>query len=179
MTDVVVRAIATDNLVCRNSARYPAIELPKLAVYLVGKPASIDHPSAFRGTVKDEWGNITAAGVEKAEPPTDLDDHNKLIVQKEGYHYVWTDITCDVAVEHIEAFKKDLRRRVSIAAMYQFMRCPGCTCGEDVFSEKCPNYFWELPYFERCGVVDALEISLVSTPAVRVARVVSIDGVNL
>jgi hypothetical protein len=180
MTDpVIVRAIATDNLVSRNGARYPLSELAALAKYLVDKPASIDHPSAYRGTVKDEWGTITAAQVEKAEPPTDLSQENKLIVQQEGYHEVFVDVACDIGTEHLEAFKKLLRRRVSIAAMFEFMRCPGCTCGEDVFSPHCVNDFWDLPYYERHGVCDALEISLVSVPAVRSARVVSINGVPL
>jgi hypothetical protein len=176
---VTVRAIATDNLVSRNGARYPLSELAALAKYLVGKIASIDHPSPYRGTVKDEWGNITGSGVERTTPPSDLSDENKLIVQSEGYHHIWVDIACSGDSEHLEEFKKYLRLRVSIAAMYTSMRCPGCTCGEDVFSPHCVNDFWDLPYYERHGVCDALEISLVSVPAVRSARVVSIDGVSL
>lgn len=176
---VIVRAIATDNLVSRNGARYPLSELPTLAKHLVGKAASINHPTARHGTVTDEWGNITAAGVEKAEPPIYLSDDNKLIVQKEGYHEVWVDVTCEVEVEHLEAFRKSLRRRVSISALYTSMRCPGCTCGESIWSPNCVNDFWDLSYYERHGVVDALEISLVTVPAVVSARVVSINGVNL
>jgi hypothetical protein len=174
--DVVVSIIATDNLVSRNEARYPAAELPLLATYLVGKPASIDHPSPFRGTVKDEWGTIFSSQVKSVPAPVGLSSENQAIVAAEGYYQVWVDVSCAVDSEHLPEFRKKLRTRVSIAAIYQFMRCPGCKCGADIFSRECVNDFWSLPYYERHGVSDALELSLVSTPAVLSARVVSING---
>ncbi|NJN87073.1 MAG: hypothetical protein HC881_13235 [Leptolyngbyaceae cyanobacterium SL_7_1] len=172
----IVEAIATDNLVSRNEARYPAAELPTLARYLVNKPASINHPNAFRGSVEDEWGTIITAEVQTTPPPLDLSAENAAIVAAEGYFQIRVKISCADDVAHLDAFRKALRLRVSISAIYSYMRCPGCKCGENIFSRECVNDFWTLPYYERHGVTDALEISLVSVPAVRSACVVSIDG---
>jgi hypothetical protein len=165
---VIVLAIATDNLVSRNGARYPLAELPALAKYLVDKPASIDHAWT---TVEKEWGTIVAAEVVKATPSPDLDEYNQAIVKSEGYSQVHVEIACPDDSPHLKEFDMGLRIRVSITAAYTTIRCPGCSCGEDVWSRECVNDFWELPYYERHGVCDAMELSLVTIPAVKAARV--------
>jgi hypothetical protein len=165
---VIVRAIATDNLICRNAARYPLSELHRLVVTLPGKPATTDHDWY---ECNDEWGVIVSAELIQAEPPTDLSDLDQAIVKAEGYHQIIVEIACPPDTTYLRDFEYDIRTRLSIAASYTFMRCPGCKCGEDVFSRECENDFWELPYYERIGVVDALEISLVSLPAVKAAQI--------
>ena len=165
---VIVKAIATDNLVSLNAARYPLGELPALANFLVDKPATVDH-DYFE--CADEWGLIVAAAVVQADPPNGLTDENKAIVKAEGYHQIHVEIACPPGTSYLQDFPYGIRIRCSITAIYSFMRCPGCKCGGDVFSPDCTNDFWELPYYERIGVTDALEISLVTVPAVRSARV--------
>jgi hypothetical protein len=166
---VIVKAIATDNLVCSNGARYPLGELPKLVATLPGKPATTDHDWY---DCEDEWGVITSASLVQAEPPKDLSADDQAIVKAEGYHQVIVEIACPPDTPYLKDFEYGIRVRISIAASYSQMRCPGCECGESVFSRECPNDFWELPYYERIGVVDALEISLVSLPAVKAAQIV-------
>lgn len=165
---VIVRAIATDNLVSRNAARYPLAELPALAELLPGKPATLDH--AWSG-VASEWGVIIAAILEQVEPPANLTAEDAAIVKVEGYHQVVVEISCPAGTSYLTDFDHGIRTRCSIAAGYTYMRCPGCKCGEDMFSRECVNDFWELPYYERVGVVDAFEISLVSVPAVKAAQI--------
>jgi hypothetical protein len=165
---VTVKAIATDNLVSGNRARYPLSELPALVKFLPGKPATLDH-DWFDCT--DEWGIITSASLLKTEPPPDLDAEDQAIVKAEGYYQVIVEISCPPDTPYLGDFQYGIRIRVSIAATYSQMRCPGCKCGEDVFSRECVNDFWTLPYYERIGVMDALEISLVSVPAVKAAQV--------
>jgi hypothetical protein len=167
---VIVRAIATDNLVCRNAARYPASELPRLVASFPGKPATLDH-DWFE--CADEWGVVVSATLQQAAPPENLSDDDRAIVAAEGYYQVMVEIACPPDTPYLKDFEYDIRTRCSIAATYSQMRCPGCKCGADVFSRECVNDFWQLPYYERIGVVDALEISLVSVPAVKAARVVT------
>jgi hypothetical protein len=89
---VLVRAIATDNLVSRNGARIPKSELAALAGYLKDKPAIKDHRMF---SVDTSWGRIVETAVEAATPPDDLDEHNRLVVNAEGY---WV-VTCSIAVQ--------------------------------------------------------------------------------
>ena len=169
---VIVRAIATDNLVSRNAARYPVAELPMLVELLPGKPATLDH--AWSG-VASEWGVITAAVMERVEPPQNLTAEDALIVKAEGYYQVVVDISCPAGTSYLQDFDNGIRTRCSISAGYTFMRCPGCKCGEDMFSDDCTNDFWKLPYYERIGVTDAFEISLVTVPAVKAAQILIED----
>lgn len=165
---VIVRAIATDNLVSRNAARYPVAELPMLVELLPGKPATLDHAW---GGVASEWGVITSAAMERVEPPASLTSEDAAIVKAEGYFQVVVEITCPSGTSYLADFDNGIRTHCSIAAGYTFMRCPGCKCGEDMFSRECVNDFWSLPYYERVGVVDAFEISLVTVPAVKAAQI--------
>ena len=168
MTEMAtVTAIATDNLVSRNGARYPAVELVALAQLLVGKATVTDHWTM----VEQEWGTISRAWVEKVEPPADLDEINRAIVRQEYYQQVRCEISYPADFPLEQDWQVGLKLRVSICAAYQFLRCSGCSCGHHFFSVKCPNSWSEVVYFDRVGVVDAYELSLVVVPAVKEARV--------
>jgi hypothetical protein len=164
----ILRAIATDNLVSRNCARIPVGELAALARFLVNKPAITDHNLY---SVETSWGRIVSAVVESAVPPVEMSEENQAIVQGEGYRR----IVCEIAVEPGHSVIRDIDfdrvGELSITFLYSEMRCPGCTCGKAVWSDDCPNDFWTLPYYERHGVTDAFEISLVVVPAVKEARI--------
>lgn len=168
---ILLRAIATDNLVSRNGARIPASELPALANFLKGKPAIRDHRMFSTETA---WGRVVTTTLERATPPGDLVDYNQAIVAAEGY---W-QIACEIAVQPghsvLESLEYERVGELSITFLYSEMRCPNCSCGEAIWSEKCVNDFWDLPYYERHGVTDAFEISLVVVPAVQAAKVVGV-----
>jgi hypothetical protein len=165
---IILNAIATDNLISRNGARIPASELQALTRFLNGKPAITDHALY---AVSTAWGRIVATALESANAPLDLSEENRAIVANEGY---WR-ILCEIAVEPGHPVLKDIDfervGELSITFLYTDMRCPGCTCGENVWSRNCPNDFWELPHYERHGVIDAFEISLVVVPAVKSAKI--------
>jgi hypothetical protein len=165
-----LRIIATDNLPSRNNARYPASELPALAAYLIGAAATVDH--AWRA--EKEWGTITDAGVMVEVPPTDLDDDAQKIVVSEGYRVVWVDVATDDQTV-LGRMERGLNLRVSISATFSLMRCPDCDCkAGNMASYECPNMPWDVPYYDRIGVSDGLEVSLVLVPAVRSARVIGV-----
>jgi hypothetical protein len=165
---VTLKAIATDNLVSRNGARYPASELPVLASLLVGCPAIADHYP----TVDREWGRIRDAQILKPSPPPNLDEHNQAIVDEEGYQQIIVDVETRADHPLLADFASGVKTRVSICAAFTTFRCPGCNCkAGNFFSSDCPNVYHSVPYFERVGVCDAFELSLVVIPAVKQAKV--------
>lgn len=167
---VLVDAIASDNLIGRSGFRNPVSEMPALAKFLKGKPALIDHEM---GEVEGGWGRIVETAIVQAVTPDDLDELNQAIVQKEGY---W-QLHCTIAVAPDHPYLKDFdyesKGELSITFVYSQIRCPGCTCGDAVWSRNCPNDAYSLPYLERFGVSDAFEISLVCVPAVKSAKVLT------
>ncbi len=166
----ILRLVATDNLPSRNNARYPAAELPVLARYLIGTAATVDHD----WRAEKEWGLIIDAGVIVEVPPTGLDADASKVVMAEGYQQVWVDVaTEDQTI--LDRIERGLNWRVSIAAAFSIMRCPECDCkAGNMNSYECPNMPWDVPYYDRVGVCDALEVSLVLIPAVRSARVIGV-----
>lgn len=168
METVTLKAIATDNLVSRNGARYPASELPVLAALLVGCPAIQDHCDL----INREWGTITDAQISKTAAPSNLDDLDRAIVQSEGYQQIVVDIQTRADNPLLADFAAGFKLRVSICAAFTTYRCPGCNCkAENFFSSDCPNGYHSVPYFDRTGVCDAFEISLVVIPAVKQAKI--------
>jgi hypothetical protein len=166
----VLRIVATDNLPSRNNARHPAAELPTLAAYLIGTAATVDHD----WRAEKEWGTITDAGVMTEVPPTDLDAEAQKIVNAEGYQVVWVDVATDDQAT-LDRLERGLNLRVSITIVFTLMRCPDCDCkAGNMASYECPNMPWDVPYYNRIGVCDALEVSLVLVPAVRFARVLGV-----
>ncbi len=166
----ILRLVATDNLPSRNAARYPASELPALAHHLAGAAATVDHD----WRTEKEWGFVVDAGVSIEVPPPNLDESAAAIVSAEGYQQVWVNVATDDQTI-LERLELGLNLRVSIAAAFSIMRCPGCNCkAGDMASYECPNMPWDVPYYDRIGVVDALEVSLVLIPAVRSARVLGV-----
>lgn len=169
METITLKAIATDNLVSRNGARYPASELPVLASFLIGCAAIQDH----RDLIDREWGTITDAQISRTAAPADLDELNQAIVESEGYQQIVVDITTRTDNPLLTDFAAGVKLRVSICAAFTTFRCPGCSCKEgNFFSSDCPNGYHSVPYFDRVGVCDAFEISLVVVPAVKAAKVV-------
>lgn len=168
METITLKAIATDNLVSRNGARYPASELPTLASLLVGCPAIQDHWAE----IEKEWGTITDAQILKTTAPPDLDELDQAIVEAEGYQQIVVEIQTRADNPLLADFAAGFKLRVSICAAFTKFRCPGCNCGEEnFFSDKCPNGYHSVPYFDRVGVCDAFEISLVVIPAVKQAKI--------
>jgi hypothetical protein len=168
METVTLKAIATDNLVSRNGARYPASELPTLASLLVGCPAIQDHWAE----VDKEWGTITDAQILKTAAPLNLNELDQAIVEREGYQQIVVDIQTRADNPVLADFAAGFKLRVSICAAFTTYRCPGCNCkAENFFSSDCPNGYHSVPYFDRMGVVDAFEISLVVIPAVKQAKI--------
>ncbi len=166
MAEIIIEAIATNNLVSRNGGRIPASELPALAGYLIGKKAITDH----RWTVYPlpPWGYIQSSEVLTLPPPDDIRDVDKDIIVREGYQVIKVAIAADD--QHPYVKDRGYIDGVSIAFEYTTMGCANCECERhDIFHPKCPNSFWDIEYYERWGIVDAFEISLVVIPAVRQA----------
>lgn len=168
METVTLKAIATDNLVSRNGARYPATELAALANLLIGCAAIQDHCDL----ISREWGTITDAQISRTTAPPNLDELDQAIVEREGYQQIVVDITTRADNPLLADFAAGVKLRVSICAAFTTFRCPDCNCkAENFFSSDCLNGYHSVPYFDRVGVVDAFEISLVVVPAVKQAKI--------
>jgi hypothetical protein len=162
-----MRAIVTNNLVNRSGSRFPARELPLLADYLKQVYAVTDHILL----VDRVWAKAVDAVIEAAEPPLLAGiyaEFNQAIVTLEGYQQIVMEL------EPYDHPATDLVKQgitpVSITSAFTMLACP--LCDQDVWD--CKHAFSEIPYFNRTGVVDAIEVSLVGAAAVREAKVIEV-----
>ena len=162
--------VGSDNLPNRSGLRTPATELKALASLMVGCPATLDH-GVYRG-VAGNFGRIVDAELLTIPTPSNLSklDMDALTADG-GYMQLITGVAIETGHPQLEELASLRQSECSLSFMYTALRCPGCTCGKDLWS--CESRV-NPPYFERWGVVDGLEISLVVSAAVKRAKLVPI-----
>jgi len=153
-----ITLICSDNLPDLNGGRFPASEVVKMPESILGKSATFDHDW---WDVRQMYGRIVAASAYEAEPPENLTESDRAIIEKEGYWVCKIDIEVQRAEQTLPMMSEN-----SIGFSYGRIRCPECECPEqDIRSPKCPNYFWDLEYYERHELEAVHEDSFVLIPA--------------
>lgn len=192
---VVLPFVAANNLVTRNIGAWTEPDLKVMAEMLPGLPSTLDHDWDDVGKVV---GRVFEARVEKsATAPQEVLDRagfgasNRAIVKANGFVQVICNIFFAANSPVIEGLRFARLAEVSVGGFaFNYAGCP--TCGTSLSDEKCPHIVaspWMdldrenpevrkllVPYYERIGLTDLMEISLVTTPAAPNAGVVVQNG---
>ncbi|MBE9178609.1 hypothetical protein IQ268_08560 [Oculatella sp. LEGE 06141] len=187
---IVLSFVAANNLVTRNIGTWTEPDLYKMADMLPGLPATLDHDWGDVGKVV---GRVLEAEVQKsATAPKEVLDRagyfawNKKIVDRDGLVQTVCNIYFELNSSVIQGLRFGRLREVSVGGFnFTMLGCPHCKTS--FADEKCPhlipNPWMDLndpevrkltaPYYERIGLIDLLEISLVATPAAPNAGVIT------
>lgn len=161
----IFRFVATDNLPNRSGARIPLDGLRVLRVTMIGVPATLDHGW---GGVRLNFGRVVDSDLISLPAPSGLRDWELESISSEGYHQLILSIAIQNGHPQIPELESYRQGEVSISFIYDALKCPGCTCGSDIWDCERRNF----KYVERHAVNDGLEISLVISPAVKRARLI-------
>jgi hypothetical protein len=179
---VVLPFVAANNLPTRNIGAWTEPDLYKMADLLPGLPSTTDHD--WDNVVK-VVGRVFEAEVQKSPtaPQEVLDqagyyEINKQIVESDGFVQTLCNIYFEVDSPVIRGLRFGRLGEVSVGGFnFQTVQCP--ICGTSFMDDNCPHLIpspWldlenpeirklVAPYYERIGLVDLMEISLVTTPA--------------
>jgi hypothetical protein len=179
---VVLPFVAANNLVTRNIGTWTEPDLRTMADLLPGLPALLDHDWDEVGKVV---GRVFAAEVQQSRSAPDevLDragygNVNRQIVKEDGFVQVVAWIFFEAANPVVNSLRFGRLDEVSVGGFnYTTIQCPLCCVSFD--DEACPHLLpspWldlsipeirklVAPYYERIGLIDLMEISLVTTPA--------------
>lgn len=179
----VVSVVAADNLVNRSGWRWRSAELDQMAQSYPGAIATIDHEWDH---VEKAKGRVFAARTLTAEQMPDPSrlrknpnyGDNMGILAREGYACCVVDMYMPKLPKLVEKFRLAIWKEVSVGGLtYQEFHCPVCQKSfEDDGCTHIPNVWWMtwdldeseqemvVPYYERVGDYDLVEISFVAVP---------------
>lgn len=184
---VVWPSIVTDNLVNRGLARWPVESLQAQRKYLKGIPYKLDHDwdsvMGNFGRTFDTWLSSSDSAPAEVLDRAGMGRINRKIVEREGFHQVGVLTYIDANHPVLDGIRKGIYSEVSMGGFaFNDFVCP--ICNTSFTDASCPHglpgpmqrspyaklYFSKeeldmfAPYYERVGVSDIGEISLVSIP---------------
>ncbi len=178
--------IGADNLLNRSGGKWHSSALQELADLLPGLSLILDHDW---DEAQKAQALIYKAWVQKTDTaPIDLlqaagnGNYNQMIAQSEGWITTHFDIAIRASAPLVDALRFGEVGKISLGGFdFKDIWCP--LCDASYYSDDCPHYVgssWDgskdplyMPYYERKGVTDLCEASIVLCPNLPGAKVVT------
>ena len=178
--------IGADNLLNRSGGKWHSTALQQLADLLPGLALILDHDwdeaSKSQALIYKGWVETAPTA------PLDLLEaagngaYNRMIAQAQGWITTRFDVAIRASSPLVDALRFGEVGRISLGGFdYADIWCPLCDCS--YYDDACPHYLnggWGdeknpliMPYYERKGVTDLCEASIVLCPNLPGAKVVT------